>query len=297
MGVPASSGVGASSGVVVTASSGMTVVSSAASSSSVVVPMSSSVMAPPDADADTVPDASDNCPAVANAGQEDQDGDGAGDACDNCGTVANAGQENGDGDALGNACDPRPGAGGDVLVLDETFPAGVPGTFVSTGATWSTAPGGGVSTNATGGFTRLEFTGSVPVNDYAVHIDMTPTALGTPNAIFGGLVRMNTAGSGAMGSWDKDDSVGSAYVTVRAMTGGGAGSPFGVVRGTAPALNVRTGFWVIVRGTLVTVRRDDGGGQTSVNYGAINAAGRPGIRLVRAAAVIHRFTVVALGPP
>ena len=37
--------------------------------------------APGDADTDGVPDASDNCPAVANADQQDSDGDGVGDAC------------------------------------------------------------------------------------------------------------------------------------------------------------------------------------------------------------------------
>lgn len=37
---------------------------------------------PPDADGDGVPDASDNCPSVSNAGQANCDGDGQGDACD-----------------------------------------------------------------------------------------------------------------------------------------------------------------------------------------------------------------------
>ncbi len=72
-----------------------------------------------DLDDDGVADSSDNCPAVANPGQEDADGDGVGDACepldsdadgvadltDNCPNVANPGQEDSDGDGEGNACD------------------------------------------------------------------------------------------------------------------------------------------------------------------------------------------------
>ncbi len=44
----------------------------------------------PDADRDTIPDATDNCPAVSNVGQADTDEDGTGDACDEapCGTYA-----------------------------------------------------------------------------------------------------------------------------------------------------------------------------------------------------------------
>jgi hypothetical protein len=39
---------------------------------------------PADSDADGIPDASDNCPAAANADQADADADGRGDACDPC---------------------------------------------------------------------------------------------------------------------------------------------------------------------------------------------------------------------
>jgi hypothetical protein len=60
---------------------------------------------PADADLDDRADAVDNCPFVANPGQEDGDTDGIGNACDNCPANPNADQANYDLDALGDACD------------------------------------------------------------------------------------------------------------------------------------------------------------------------------------------------
>jgi hypothetical protein len=72
----------------------------------------------PDQDNDGVPDATDNCPTVANPGQENNDGDAQGDACDpdddndgvldtndNCQFVANPSQSDIDFDGIGDACD------------------------------------------------------------------------------------------------------------------------------------------------------------------------------------------------
>ncbi len=61
-----------------------------------------------DTDSDTVCDSSDNCPLIANAGQEDGDADLAGDVCDNCPLLPNADQTDGDSDTLGDACDNCP---------------------------------------------------------------------------------------------------------------------------------------------------------------------------------------------
>jgi hypothetical protein len=71
-----------------------------------------------DTDGDGVPDATDNCPANANANQANNDGDAQGDVCDtdddndtildgadNCPITANTNQANNDGDAQGDVCD------------------------------------------------------------------------------------------------------------------------------------------------------------------------------------------------
>jgi hypothetical protein len=82
----------------------------------------------PDTDGDGVMDATDNCPAVANADQLDTDNDGDGNACDNdddgdgtndgtdnCPLVSNADQLDTDGDGIGNACDANTDGDGDGI--------------------------------------------------------------------------------------------------------------------------------------------------------------------------------------
>jgi subtilisin family serine protease len=63
-----------------------------------------------DADGDRIGDVCDNCPATPNPSQADLDRDGVGDACDNCPQQANRDQKDSDGDGLGDACDNCPHA-------------------------------------------------------------------------------------------------------------------------------------------------------------------------------------------
>ncbi len=76
-----------------------------------------------DADGDTVCESQDNCPDLANAGQEDDDDDGIGDACDNCPNVPNAGQEDADGDNIGDACETQACCLNDDTCVEATLEA------------------------------------------------------------------------------------------------------------------------------------------------------------------------------
>jgi len=105
---------------------------------------------PLDADGDGIPDASDNCPAVANPQQGDADTDGIGDVCDTapgcgggcgqpvceqevdtdgdfyadandtCPAACNFDQLDADGDGIGDVCDADPGCGGEGQPVCET---------------------------------------------------------------------------------------------------------------------------------------------------------------------------------
>jgi hypothetical protein len=104
-----------------------------------------------DQDGDGVPDATDNCPTVANADQRDFDNDGVGDACDNCPPIPNPDQADGDGDGVGDACDPHPAKPGDHITMFQPFyETALPSDAMATG-TWTVSTNGvsGTSSSAT----------------------------------------------------------------------------------------------------------------------------------------------------
>ncbi len=79
-----------------------------------------------DTDGDGIFDFQDNCPANDNPNQEDGDGDGVGDVCDNCPTVSNADQADTDNDTIGDACETLVTATNDTFIWIGNTPMPIP---------------------------------------------------------------------------------------------------------------------------------------------------------------------------
>jgi hypothetical protein len=110
-----------------------------------------------DLDDDGVPNATDNCPRIANPPpQRDHDADGIGDPCDPCPQrPASEGSGDADGDGVGDACDPRPGARDRIALFDGFYDAlGDDWTLIGT---WDHDPAG---------FVR--HAGNAPMAEFAV---------------------------------------------------------------------------------------------------------------------------------
>lgn len=103
-----------------------------------------------DADGDTVPDAVDNCPQLANLDQRNHDGDLKGDACDGCPHLTSSTDPDIDGDGVGDACDPNASSPTELRFgwtgFDDPM---LPNGWVADSATWSIA-GGKLRLDATG---------------------------------------------------------------------------------------------------------------------------------------------------
>jgi hypothetical protein len=125
-----------------------------------------------DIDDDGVPNASDNCPRIANPPpQRDHDADGIGDPCDPCPhRPSSEGSGDADGDGVGDACDPRPGARDRITLFDGFYDMGDDWTFVGT---WDHDPAG---------FVR--HAGNAPMAEFAV----LPRSFDPPYFIESGVV-------------------------------------------------------------------------------------------------------------
>jgi hypothetical protein len=82
-----------------------------------------------DRDGDGIPNATDNCPDLANADQANEDGDKFGDVCDPCPIEMNDTPTDPDGDGVADGCDPHPNLPGDKIAAFSGFASGVPSTW------------------------------------------------------------------------------------------------------------------------------------------------------------------------
>ncbi len=140
----------------------------------------------PDADSDGVPDERDNCPAIANAGQENSDADTKGDACDNCPNVPNEDQADDEGDGLGNECDVPPNEPS-VIITSPTDGARVqvPFTLEFTINNWDVVQGGNnYQVFIDGSGTRLNVVEPYVVNGLADGVYTIAVKLGRPDGTF-----------------------------------------------------------------------------------------------------------------
>lgn len=103
-----------------------------------------------DSDNDTILDALDNCPTVANTDQRNHDADPRGDVCDRCPHLASTTDPDGDNDGVGDACDPRPTTAGDQAVLFTGFYSAADTTGWLSDGTWTYDGATARQTNSSG---------------------------------------------------------------------------------------------------------------------------------------------------
>jgi hypothetical protein len=164
-----------------------------------------------DRDNDGYPDATDNCPDLAND-QGDEDGDGHGDACDPC--PIDASSTDADMDGVADACDPDPALGGNKIVLFEGFHHGIPTGWQTTGA-W-TAANDGVDVH-NGLQTNVFLTFPQPAGKLELRVGLTLIEIGGTTVAVGAAMRVRTSSNDALIC---SDTTGPNHLELGELVGG-----------------------------------------------------------------------------
>jgi len=198
-----------------------------------------------DADGDGIKNGVDNCPTVANPGQENEDGDPFGDVCDPCPPFASTTEPDGDGDGVGDACDPHPNTAGDHIYLFEGFDHGVPS---STG--WDpfggvTAPADHLTISSAASYANLGYT-MPSTGRETIWTKVTVTTASAADANAGILDEKGASTEEAIGC-DLATVNGSASVAV----------VHAAAAATSPTIDQSTAFaWITNTGYLLKLVRD-----------------------------------------
>lgn len=180
-----------------------------------------------DLDHDGITNLLDNCPERANPGQADEDSDLRGDACDNCPPIFNLAQADRDGDGVGDDCDPHPDAGGDKIVLFESFDGGIPPTWTRTG-TWTTAAGAlAVQSAGTAVSTLLVPFTSTPRQTISTALAITGTTSSTADGFVGIADRLPPAADAGLLCGSGRNIIGMPFLGLLDV-------PTGIVRTSVP---------------------------------------------------------------
>lgn len=226
----------------------------------------------PDTDGDGWIDDCDNCPVIANSGQQDADNDTLGDLCDNCPAAANAGQVDCDDDGMGDACEADCDSNGTPNDCEPLLPQS---KLTAPDAAGGDHFGQSVAVSGHTAIVGVNRDDDAGTNSGAAHVFVLSGGVWTQQVKltaadaaasdeFGHSVAISgdTAVVGAYLDDDAGASSGSAYVFVRV---GGVWSQQAKLTATDAALGDQFGYSVAISNDTVIIgaNRDDDGGSSA----------------------------------
>ncbi len=230
----------------------------------------------------------------------DEDGDGVSDVCDNCPSIANAGQEDvGEtnagqtADGVGDACDPRPAAGGDAIALFDPLLAPLAPTWTIDTGSW-TATGDDVAQTDLGSSNRIDssaFTG----DDYAIETRVTLDGLDPSSYNHGVVFRMDTGtGRGWLCGVFGDDT-GFGGLMLWTLQSGFANFEEASTDIAVPTTG--NAYTILAGGVGADVFCKLGTGEVATTNNSRNSSGTPGLRTNRTQSTFEYVVVYTLGGP
>jgi hypothetical protein len=236
-----------------------------------------------DTDGDTIDNAIDNCPSVANANQANEDGDATGDVCDKCPPYPDTGADQ-DNDGVGDACDPNPNIGGDTFVF-HGFTVMPPG-WAAQGSGTTTIAGGDATLSGGAGYAILATAAPASAN-HQVSAAVTVTAFGSG---FVGALVQHVNGT--------DEGIACQFATADVRIYDSSAGGAGVVDPTAftVALNTRYELRMRKQGTGYTCRAAEPPTVATGTLAFSPASPEVGLRVRSGASARYHWVMIVTSP-